>query len=100
MTDVISQPWLSVIGIGEDGCDGLSALALHLIKECTVLIGGQRHLDMIDDAVAPDAERRVWPSPFSTAIDAIRALEGQSVVVLASGDPMYFGIGGTLSRFF
>ncbi|MFP3648586.1 SAM-dependent methyltransferase, partial [Paraburkholderia sp. SIMBA_054] len=46
------------------------------------------------------AERVAWPSPFDEAFVMIEAYRGQPVVVLASGDPMFFGVGATLSRHF
>ena len=94
------SPWLSVIGIGEDGLDGLGDLAWSLIAEAKVIYGGERHLAMMPDEMTKDAEKRGWPAPFSHCFDELEALKGSPVVVLASGDPMYFGIGGTLSRHF
>ena len=93
-------PWLSVIGIGEDGLDGLGYLAWSLIAEAKTIYGGARHLAMIPDDLADGADKRGWPTPFSGAFEELESLRGTSVVVLASGDPMYFGIGGTLSRHF
>ncbi|WP_319410410.1 precorrin-6y C5,15-methyltransferase (decarboxylating) subunit CbiE [uncultured Cohaesibacter sp.] len=93
-------PWLSVIGIGEDGLDGLGDLAWSLIAQAKVIYGGARHLAMLPDVMICDAEKRGWPQPFSHVFDELDALRGTSVVVLASGDPMYFGIGGTLARHF
>ena len=93
-------PWLSVIGIGEDGLDGLGDLAWSLIAEAKTIYGGARHLAMIPDDLADGAEKRGWPTPFSGAFEELEGLRGTPVVVLASGDPMYFGIGGTLSRHF
>ena len=91
------KPWLAVIGIGEDGIAGLTAAARALIETAEVLVGGARHL-----ARAPHhgAERIVWGRPLSRTIDAIEARRGQRVAVLASGDPMWYGIGVVLSRRF
>jgi len=92
-----SSPWLSIIGIGEDGLDGLSSPARALIEGAATLIGGERHL-----ALAPngDAERLTWESPLSNTLDAIAARKGSPVVVLASGDPMQYGIGVALAKRF
>ena len=87
--------WLSVIGIGEDGMAGLSPAARTLIDTADVLIGGERHLAMIP---ANGAERQRWSSPLVALADRIPAMRGRRVVVLATGDPMLFGIGATLSR--
>ena len=40
-------PWLSVVGIGEDGLDGLTPKARGLIDEAEVLVGGERHLSKV-----------------------------------------------------
>ncbi|GAG29907.1 unnamed protein product, partial [marine sediment metagenome] len=43
------KPWLSVVGIGEDGLEGLSAAARALLGSAEVLVGGERHLAMIPE---------------------------------------------------
>ncbi len=86
-------PWLAIVGIGADGLDGLGAAAHALIADAKVLVGGARHLAMIP----PDGRQRLpWPSPLEAGIDELLKLRGQSVCVLASGDPMHYGIGATL----
>jgi precorrin-6Y C5,15-methyltransferase (decarboxylating) len=87
--------WLTVIGIGEDGLDGLGAAARTALAEAAIVFGGNRHLAMLPADCR--AERRAWPSPFSDAFGAVLALRGQRVVVLASGDPMFYGMGASLS---
>jgi len=88
--------WLSVVGIGEDGLSGLSAIARSLLDRSKIIVGGARHLAMLpaDDT----RERLVWASPLQTTVDEIISRRGESVCVLASGDPMCHGIGVTLSR--
>ncbi|MBA8842987.1 precorrin-6Y C5,15-methyltransferase (decarboxylating) [Ochrobactrum sp. RH1CCR137] len=90
--------WLTVIGIGEEGFDGLGKTALAAIASAKAIFGGRRHLDFLNDAIK--AQRVAWPSPFDEAIGMIEAYRGQPVIVLASGDPMFFGVGATLSRHF
>ncbi|MBO0734980.1 MAG: precorrin-6y C5,15-methyltransferase (decarboxylating) subunit CbiE [Alphaproteobacteria bacterium] len=89
--------WLAVIGVGEDGLAGLSPAARALVGTAEVLVGGVRHLGMAPDTAA---ERIVWERPLRQTIDAIAARRGRRVTVLASGDPMWYGIGVTLSRRF
>ena len=89
-------PWLSIVGIGEDGIAGLGTDARKLIAGASVVYGGRRHLEHAAGEIGGAAHQ--WPSPFGKAIDAVLALRGQPVCVLASGDPMFFGIGATLSR--
>lgn len=90
------QKWLSVVGIGEDGWAGLSPIARTLIEQSEVLVGGERHLAMLP----PDQrERWIWASPIATSIEKILVHRGQSICVLASGDPLCYGIGTTLLRY-
>ncbi len=91
-------PWLAVVGINEDGLPGLPASARALIEQADVLVGGARHLKMVPNGHA--AERLVWDSPLARTIDAIAARRGRRVTVLATGDPMSFGIGVTLAQRF
>ncbi|NDJ25745.1 precorrin-6y C5,15-methyltransferase (decarboxylating) subunit CbiE [Nostoc sp. B(2019)] len=92
----MTRKWLSIVGIGEDGLQGLSAIAHSLIAQAEILVGGDRHLAMLP----PDDQRQkiVWTSPISTSVDEIIRRRGQSICVLASGDPMCYGIGVTLTR--
>jgi len=88
--------WLTVIGIGEDGVDGLGAAARAALKAARIVFGGERHLSMLPQDFT--AERRPWPVPFATAYEQVLALKGSPVCVLASGDPMFYGMGASLSR--
>ncbi|MDA8232069.1 MAG: precorrin-6y C5,15-methyltransferase (decarboxylating) subunit CbiE [Magnetospirillum sp.] len=93
----MTTPWLTVVGIGEDGMDGLAPAARALVEAAEVLVGGGRHLALVPDT---GAERIPWPSPFAAARDLLAGLRGRRVAVLASGDPMWFGAGATLARWF
>jgi precorrin-6B C5,15-methyltransferase / cobalt-precorrin-6B C5,C15-methyltransferase len=89
------QKWLSVVGIGEDGLSGLSPLARSLLNIADVLVGGDRHLAMLP----PDSREQLsWASPIRDSVATILQRKGQQVCVLASGDPLCFGIGVTLLR--
>jgi precorrin-6Y C5,15-methyltransferase (decarboxylating) len=90
--------WLSIIGIGEDGVDGLSPLAQRLIASAKLVVGGARHLDLAGSLIA--GERLIWPSPLHQAFDLIAARCGEPVVVLASGDPFNYGVGKQLAQRF
>jgi precorrin-6B C5,15-methyltransferase / cobalt-precorrin-6B C5,C15-methyltransferase len=90
--------WLSIIGLGEDGYDALTPAARALIDSAEFCYGGARHLAMLPPGHA--VEQRRWRTPLRDTFADIKALEGRSVVVLATGDPMNFGIGATLFREF
>ncbi|WP_223594007.1 precorrin-6y C5,15-methyltransferase (decarboxylating) subunit CbiE [Pseudomonas sp. A-R-19] len=87
-------PWLTVVGIGEDGFKGLGKNARHALLNASRIIGGQRQLDLLPACIR--GERQLWPSPFT--LEAILTRRGDPVCVLASGDPMFFGVGASLAR--
>ena len=88
----MSDPWLTIIGLGEDGLSGLSDASREALLRAEIIFGGPRHLALIEAG----SRGRDWPVPFS--IDPVLAEKGRQVVVLASGDPFWFGAGGSLSR--
>jgi precorrin-6Y C5,15-methyltransferase (decarboxylating) len=86
-----------VVGIGYDGWQGLAPTSCAEIQRADVLLGSQHQLDLIPAEVT--AERVPWPVPTTEALpELFEQHAGRAVVVLASGDPMYSGIGGTLTR--
>ncbi|MFW0756451.1 precorrin-6y C5,15-methyltransferase (decarboxylating) subunit CbiE [Pseudomonas sp. H11T01] len=87
-------PWLTVVGIGEDGFSGLGKSARRALLGASRIFGGQRQLDLLPVCIR--GERQLWPSPFS--LDPVLAQRGEPVCVLASGDPMLFGVGASLAR--
>jgi precorrin-6Y C5,15-methyltransferase (decarboxylating) len=87
-------PWLTVVGIGEDGFKGLGKNARRALLGASRIIGGQRQLDLLPVCIR--GERQLWPSPFSLA--PVLERYGEPVCVLASGDPMFFGVGASLAR--
>ena len=89
--------WLTVIGVGDDGMSGLAPATRALIETAEVIVGGPRHLAMVPET---GAERLPWKQPFADSAAAIAAHRGRRVVVLASGDPMWFGAGAILARHF
>jgi precorrin-6Y C5,15-methyltransferase (decarboxylating) len=88
--------WLAVVGIGEDGLDGLGSAARKLIADAAIVFGGARHLELAGQAIAGRAE--AWRTPFDSSMAAVLGERGRPVCVLASGDPMLFGVGATLAR--
>jgi precorrin-6B C5,15-methyltransferase / cobalt-precorrin-6B C5,C15-methyltransferase len=88
--------WLSIIGIGEDGLDGISPAARTLIAQASLVVGGQRHLSLV--AGVTTGETLVWPSPPQAAFPVILAHRDALVCVVASGDPFFCGIGSLLVR--
>ena len=89
-------PWLAIVGIGEDGVEGLSPAARTAIAQASCVFGGERHLALARPLLS--GERISWPSPMTEAVPAILVRRGSAVTVLASGDPFCFGIGTLLAR--
>ena len=92
----LSGAHVTVVGIGADGWPGLAPAAREALVRAGTVIGGPRQLDLLPPDCA--AERVPWPSPLSPAVPGLLAAHaGRRVAVLASGDPMFFGIGRTLA---
>lgn len=88
---------VAVVGIGADGWSGLSGTAREALRGAEVLIGGARQLDLLPPECA--GVRVAWPSPLRPAVPRLLAEHGeQRIAVLASGDPMFYGIGRALAE--
>ncbi|MFG5382953.1 precorrin-6y C5,15-methyltransferase (decarboxylating) subunit CbiE [Yoonia sp. R2-816] len=91
----MSDPWLHIVGIGEDGMDGLLPATRAVVEAAEIIIGGERHHTLADNLVA---ERMAWPHPFDALIETIEGLRGRRVVVLATGDPLWYSVGAKIGR--
>ena len=87
---------MSIIGIGEDGVEGLTPVARDLVSGAKVVFGGKRHLALAAPLIRGAA--RPWPTPFERGVEEILARSGENVCVLASGDPFFYGVGAVLTR--
>jgi len=95
--DTAASPrWLSIVGIGEDGAEGLSPVARGLIGAAEIVFGGRRHLGLAAPLIR--GATRPWPSPFDGAAEEVMRHRGRPVCVLASGDPFHYGVGAVLAR--
>ena len=88
--------WLTIAGMGEDGWEGLSARARHAIETADVIVGSSRLLAFLPKT---RAEIHEWPQPFSAVVDRIRPLRGRNTVILATGDPLNYGVARKLMEF-
>ncbi len=91
----MSDRWLHIVGIGEDGMEGLSAATRAVVEAAEIIVGGDRHHRLSDNVTA---ERVAWPSPFDALIDLLTSHRGRRVVVLATGDPLWFSVGARIGR--
>jgi len=90
-----SKVWLDIIGIGEDGVAGLSTDALERLEAAEIIIGGDRH-HLLTAKVK--GQRLAWPSPFDAMIDDIKSHKGKRLVILVTGDPLWFSVGARIAR--
>lgn len=82
---------ITVIGIGDDGCASLTSRAVNAVMHAGVLVGGARHLEFFPQF---QGEKIVLKGGVTPVLDRVAELaEEQQVCVLASGDPLFFGIG-------
>jgi len=100
MTDT---PWLTIIGLHEDGLEALSSDAVICLNEADVIMAPPRHLSHLQrsaqsSALNPSTRIVEWPVPYDTGIEQLLAMRGRQVVVLASGDPFHYGAGSSITR--
>lgn len=88
----MADPWLTIIGIGEDGLAGLSEASRKALANAETVFGGERHLALADVG----SRGRPWPVPFDAEI--VMSCRGQPTVVLASGDPFWYGAGASVAE--
>jgi precorrin-6B C5,15-methyltransferase / cobalt-precorrin-6B C5,C15-methyltransferase len=88
-------PWLTILGVGEDGRQGLSNAAREALDAAEFVVGGARHLRLIQPIAA---QTLAWPTPLSKAYAVILERRGRPTCVLATGDPFHYGVGAELAR--
>ena len=89
------MPWLTIIGVGEDGPDGFSTASRAALAQAELVMGHARHLSLLPAITCPTIE---WPVPFTNGIVRLMEHRGRRVVMLASGDPFWFGAGTSLTQ--
>ncbi|SIQ61339.1 precorrin-6Y C5,15-methyltransferase (decarboxylating) [Rhizobium sp. RU33A] len=100
MSEHAHGPWLTIIGIGDNGLESLTPEAQAVVWQAETLVIGERLDAVIDGASLPGLKRILtWGAGFRETLAQILKLRGTPVTVLATGDPMHFGIGATLRRY-
>ena len=97
MSTQLAKPWITIIGLGADGVKSISTRAQNLINNADIIIASPRLAEMINQS---KAQIHHWPTPFDPIVEKIKSWKGQAIVMLATGDPMWFGAGSTLCRHF
>ncbi len=87
-------PWLTIVGLGEDGLDGLPPASRAALETAEVVIGPPRHLALVPDLAAETLE---WPAPFADGLPLLLGLRGRRAAALVSGDPFWFGAGSAIA---
>ena len=87
----MAEPWLTIIGIGEDGLGGLSEASRNALQRAETVFGGERHLEL----ARIGGRGKPWPVPFDPS--CVLSRRGRPTAVLASGDPFWHGAGGSLA---
>ncbi|MEP2534179.1 precorrin-6y C5,15-methyltransferase (decarboxylating) subunit CbiE [Shimia sp.] len=87
-------PWLTIVGLGEDGPDGLPAASRKALDDAQIVMGAARHLGLLPYLNAKTIE---WPVPFADGLPMLITQRGTPTVVLASGDPFWHGAGSTIA---
>lgn len=83
------------MGLGENGADGLCTASLNALQTAEIIMGPPRHLALLPDV---SAQQVTWPVPFTNGIAQLMSFRGKRVVMLASGDPFWFGAGSSVMR--
>ena len=91
-----TTPWLSIIGVGEDGTDHLSGAARTLIQSAEYVFGAPRHLKLVASLIRGTA--KPWRTPFDPTFADLLAHRGRAVCMLASGDPFQYGAASSLAH--
>ncbi len=92
----MTSAWLTIIGLGEDGLEGLADKTRQIIDNAEIIIASKRLLKMLPDS---KAEKHCWPTPFDPMIAKLKSWKGRRIIMLATGDPMWYGAGSTLARY-
>ncbi|MGH1464897.1 MAG: precorrin-6y C5,15-methyltransferase (decarboxylating) subunit CbiE [Cognatishimia sp.] len=87
--------WLTIVGLGEDGPEGLPPATLAALETAEIVMGAKRHLALLPELAAKTIE---WPVPFADGLPVLMSYRGRRVVALASGDPFWHGAGTALTK--
>ena len=92
---LVKSPWLHIVGIGEDGMEGLVPATRAVVEAADIIIGGDRHHKL---SINLTAIRIAWPSPFDVMIETLQTFKEKRVVILVTGDPLWFSVGARIGR--
>ena len=91
----MTAPWLTIIGMGEGGYGSIAPKALMALDKARHVFAPQRLAETLD---LSGKTVEVWGTPFSDSVEKLMARRGEPTTILATGDPMHFGVGATLAK--
>lgn len=91
----MKAPWLTIIGMGEGGYASIAPEALMALDKARHVFAQQRLAESLD---LSGKTVEAWGTPFSESIEKLMARRGEPTTILATGDPMHFGVGATLAK--
>ncbi|MEP0566061.1 MAG: precorrin-6y C5,15-methyltransferase (decarboxylating) subunit CbiE, partial [Paracoccaceae bacterium] len=96
-----NAPWLTIVGLTEDGPEGLTAASLNALKHAKAIVGPKRHLALLSAlSNGLSADLIDWPVPFADGLALLEKRRGTPTVALVSGDPFWFGAGTVIAKHF
>lgn len=96
-----ADPWLTIVGIGDNGLASLGAQARSALASAETIVLGERLETVLEELQSTNLKRTLsWASGFREVLERVKSMRGTPVTILATGDPMHFGIGATLAQVF
>jgi precorrin-6B C5,15-methyltransferase / cobalt-precorrin-6B C5,C15-methyltransferase len=91
---------IHIVGIGDDGLDGITRQARSVLEKAEVIVGNKSLVQRLGQAVAPQASRVVIGGDLDELQTTLVQYAGQNIVLLAGGDPLFYGIARFLTERF
>jgi len=91
----MTAPWLTILGIGADGTDSLTPAARARVDTAEIIITAKRTAEFFKDH---PAQVHTWPVPFDPMFWQLEKWKGKKIVILATGDPLWHGVGSIIAR--
>ncbi|HIJ82772.1 MAG TPA: precorrin-6y C5,15-methyltransferase (decarboxylating) subunit CbiE [Magnetococcales bacterium] len=94
------KPSILILGVLDSGPDSLAPMARHPLERAELVLGEARFLDLYAPLMALGAEKRSFTGNLSQVPQWLEQarLEKRQVVVLATGDPLFYGLAGWLAQ--
>jgi precorrin-6B C5,15-methyltransferase / cobalt-precorrin-6B C5,C15-methyltransferase len=84
----VAEEKVYIVGIGDDGVEGMTAQARRLVEAADVLVGPESCASLVPPVLR---SRLVAAANLEELVERIEAGGSRKIVVLASGDPLFYG---------